>query len=295
MIINRIFCSGQTIDLATGETYTLKTDEVFINENIYKKKDLEITTQNIFADNNPEMVKVGIRKRDGIMNLPATFVKFNEWEHNGNVFASLSDCVENITNCIYFNVSVGDVVIKNISSAEIYDLEIGKYFVDSEQDYSLFTAGGIPVLDIFSKFGIITSNGFGIIVEEVGGGIKKYTITSNVSEPIEITSLGNYWVFNTVRKLKRVLVNTSRNYQSTDCGAILMINEDVTLTINPEILQEDFNCEIDIIGNHVLTNPTPLNGATTTPLATSTLGEDKMQTIYRMPNSDVFRIKGENS
>jgi len=100
MFKNKLTSSGQTITLAVGETYEVKADEVFINGYLYKKNDLEITTQNIHTDNDPEMVKIGIRKRDGITNLPADFVSFNEWEINGASVVSLSVLVETINNIL---------------------------------------------------------------------------------------------------------------------------------------------------------------------------------------------------
>jgi hypothetical protein len=41
--MNTLFTSAQVITIAVGETYTLKADEVMINNSIYRKVDLEIT------------------------------------------------------------------------------------------------------------------------------------------------------------------------------------------------------------------------------------------------------------
>lgn len=100
MTKSKLFSSGQSIALATGENYTLKDDEVWINHHIYKRCDLEITLKNMHEANNPEFVGVGIRKRDGVLGLPADFWRFDQWEVDGTQQTSLADCVNNITTAI---------------------------------------------------------------------------------------------------------------------------------------------------------------------------------------------------
>ncbi len=44
--MNALFSSGQVVTIATAETYTVKSDEVFLNDQLYKKVDLEIIMYN---------------------------------------------------------------------------------------------------------------------------------------------------------------------------------------------------------------------------------------------------------
>lgn len=95
--MNILLTTGQVVTIAVGETYTLKIDEVMINEVIYRKTDLEISLQG----NDPlalsEKVKIGVNKRDGVKNLPAIQRKTTEWTIDGVVQTVLATCIEAIS------------------------------------------------------------------------------------------------------------------------------------------------------------------------------------------------------
>ena len=107
MIKNILLSSGQTVTLATGQTYDLKDNEVMINGNLYRKSDLEISVNGNSANSNINAVFLGIRKRDGRRNLPADLVLYNEWSIDGVQQASLADALENIQTAIYYDPSNG--------------------------------------------------------------------------------------------------------------------------------------------------------------------------------------------
>jgi hypothetical protein len=100
MIKNKIYSSGQVIVIAVGETYTLKSDEVMINNSIYKKVDLEITLQQNYETSDSKTVGVAIKKRTGRINLPTVAIKYQEWEVDGVAQISLGGCVENIATVL---------------------------------------------------------------------------------------------------------------------------------------------------------------------------------------------------
>ena len=77
--MNTLLTSGQIITIAVGEVYTLKTDEVMINNTIYRKADIEISLQHNDTLAEATDVNIGIRKRDGVRNLPAENEPFNKW------------------------------------------------------------------------------------------------------------------------------------------------------------------------------------------------------------------------
>jgi len=79
MKVNELLTSGQVVDIATGETYTLRTDEVMINAVIYRKADIEIFLKNNYAGATDTDVGIGIQKRDGIRNLPADGFIYTSW------------------------------------------------------------------------------------------------------------------------------------------------------------------------------------------------------------------------
>ena len=107
MIKNKLFSSGELVTLATGQTYTVKDNEVFLNDSLYRKSDLEISLNGIGATSDQNNCNVGIRKRDGNKNLPAFLSDFNEWEIDGVAQTALEDCIENINTAIYYDPSSG--------------------------------------------------------------------------------------------------------------------------------------------------------------------------------------------
>lgn len=98
--MNTLFSSGQVITVATGQNYTLKDNEVMANGALCRKVDLEITTSNNSANSNQDTVKVGIRRRDGLKNLPSNLESYDKWEIDGVQQTSLAQLVENLNTAI---------------------------------------------------------------------------------------------------------------------------------------------------------------------------------------------------
>ena len=98
--MNTLFSTAQVVTIATAETYTVKSDEVFINDQIYKKIDLEIIMYNNDDNISQEEVRVGIQLRDGAKTLPANLVHYAKWEIDTVIQTSLSTLVENINTAI---------------------------------------------------------------------------------------------------------------------------------------------------------------------------------------------------
>lgn len=101
MVKNTLYNSGQVIDIAIGETYTLKSDEVMVNSVIYKKQDLIASVVNNSILSSVTTVLLGVRKRDGVKNLPVVSVKFNEWAIDDVTQTSVGDCFENIVAALF--------------------------------------------------------------------------------------------------------------------------------------------------------------------------------------------------
>jgi len=100
MIKNTIYSSGQVRPIASAEDYTLKGDEVMINGTIYRKSDLIVAIQSINPLATPDTVLLGVKKRDGVRNLPAVTVKFIEWSVDGITQTALGECLTNINAAI---------------------------------------------------------------------------------------------------------------------------------------------------------------------------------------------------
>ncbi len=103
-MIKKLFSSGQVVTLATGQTYTLKSDEVMINTQIFKKADLEIAFHGNFATATAVNVKVGIKKRDGVREGVADYATFGNWEIDTVAQTTLALCIENITTALFINL-----------------------------------------------------------------------------------------------------------------------------------------------------------------------------------------------
>lgn len=100
-MINNLLSSGETLQVSISDTYIIKDNEVFINNHLYKKHDLEIYMFNNHELNEAEFVNVGIRLRDGLKTTPANARPFNDWIINGNNQTSLSQLVESINTYLY--------------------------------------------------------------------------------------------------------------------------------------------------------------------------------------------------
>lgn len=98
--MNYLISSGNTVTLAVGQTYTVKDNEVYINEQLYRKSDLEIVMSDNYETAESTDVKVGIRLRDGIKNLPASMVNYANWTIDTVVQTALGTLVENINTII---------------------------------------------------------------------------------------------------------------------------------------------------------------------------------------------------
>ena len=98
--MNTLFSSGQTITFAIGQDYTLKDNEVMINNNLYRKIDIETILAENDANSDQSDVLIGIRKRDGSKNLPADLAIYSDWTIDGVQQVSLSTCVNNINTAI---------------------------------------------------------------------------------------------------------------------------------------------------------------------------------------------------
>ena len=83
--------------------------------------------------------------------------------------------------------------------------------------------------------------------------------------------------------------NTTYNYNLHN-RRTLIIQNDVTLTM-PQAMQDGFECTILVDGNFTVTNAVEA-GLTMSPLATSALGENKMQYVVKVANR--ILIYGEN-
>jgi len=129
MIKNTLYSSGQTVTLADGQTYTLKTDEVFINGHIFKKQDCEIALSNNSETQEPDKVLVGIQLRGNRKEHPAYHCSFNEWLINNEQPESLSDLVEKITDNLRFFTGV--VIVDDISEISNTDT---LYYFDGDDD-----------------------------------------------------------------------------------------------------------------------------------------------------------------
>ena len=96
---NTLYSSGQTVNLSATDTYTLKDNEVMINDVIVRKADIEIElgqTGNITQD----QVKVGIRLRKSRKTISAFLTEYFNWYIDGTQQTSLADCVNNINTAI---------------------------------------------------------------------------------------------------------------------------------------------------------------------------------------------------
>ena len=97
---NKIYSSAQVVTLATAQTYTLKADEVFINDSIYKKTDIALEVSNNGELTEPLNVGVGIKKRDGVRNIPADLSNYSEWTIDDVVQTTLTDCLSGLNVAI---------------------------------------------------------------------------------------------------------------------------------------------------------------------------------------------------
>lgn len=118
---NTLYSSSQVIQVASGENYTLKDDEVCINNFIYKKVDIEIITDDLLTNSLPNKVKIGITKRDGSRNIPATPIPFNKWQIDGVYQTTLENCINNITAFIKPVIAINTAVsLQNVLDTDGY-------------------------------------------------------------------------------------------------------------------------------------------------------------------------------
>ena len=96
---NELYSSGQTINISATDTYTLKDNEVMINDVIVRKADIEIKLGQT-GDITQDKVKVGIRLRKARKTISAHFTEYYNWYIDGTQQTSLADCVNNINTAI---------------------------------------------------------------------------------------------------------------------------------------------------------------------------------------------------
>lgn len=94
--MNTLITSGNNIQLSQTKTYTLLEDEVFINNTIHKKANIEISIINHRPDADQLDVNVGIKYRGDFQGVPAYFENYKRWTINGETPDSLADLVETI-------------------------------------------------------------------------------------------------------------------------------------------------------------------------------------------------------
>lgn len=222
MIKNKIFSSGTVIPLAIGESYTLKDNEVFINNVIYRKEDLEITFKNSHIQNDSNFVRVGIRKRDGVNGLPANFSEFNEWEIDGTVSASLSDCLENIQTIIYIDLSGSGGSVGGGTSFTPTDLptDYGVTLGDvaTSNDYNdLDNLPTIPSTLVTSVNNVVSDNSGNI-------NLRNFDLTQWSTDLVAPLSL----LDGTALNIFEILSNTDKTTVSATNTGTLDITEDAT-------------------------------------------------------------------
>ena len=140
MIKNSIYSSIITVTVAVGETYTLKADEVMINNSIYRKSDIELAIQNKGGTSIDEVVLMGVKKRGGVKNLPAISVNYLEWLVDDVAQSSLGECVEKISTAIgSFSQEVIDFIERVGSDGGV--IESPECVKNTTADFSFYPVG----------------------------------------------------------------------------------------------------------------------------------------------------------
>jgi hypothetical protein len=130
---------------------------------------------------------------------------------------------------------------------------------------------------------------FALKVDKLSGK----TLTSNDFTDELLDKLNDIVAYNVV------IVDASRSYLPSDNGAVLLVNADVTLTLQQSLpdgseLPLKFRCDVYMYGNYTLTNATA-GDLVTFPKSSSELKEGKMQHVMRNPhNTNEFLILGGN-
>ncbi len=205
MIKNTLFSTGQVVTLATGQTYTLKSDEVMLNEQIYKKLDLEIAINQNSSGATPSGVGVGIYKRDGVKNLPAGFSEFGEWEIDTVTQTTLALCVENIQSALFVTASA-HVNIKLVENATVtgtytIDWDEGGLWILTLTGATVFSESNLPAsgdtgqisLYIDGDFAVTWPTGWTAVDSTVLGAFDG-TASKENQVVVEYKKTSNYWV-----------------------------------------------------------------------------------------------------
>lgn len=114
---NTLFNSGQSMTLLNGNSYTLLAGEVGINGVVYNQADLE----SVIKDEDPKTtakntayfsagvalsrsltnkVRIGIKKLEGIEDMPAEFSKYDDWIIDNVRQTTLNTCIVNVGNAV---------------------------------------------------------------------------------------------------------------------------------------------------------------------------------------------------
>lgn len=234
MVKNKIFSSGQVITVAQGQDYTLKDDEVYINNHTYKKRDLEIKLDTPTADLTQDNVRIGVRLRDGMKTLPADFALYKEWEVDGVVMTSLAQAIELITTCIYFANSFDTSGIENAINDTIRkDIELVPASVANPDgtrrliavEYSVASDGTRTLVGITEIDGTAISDGAVPLFPASGGKTKTEIIICSAEEEVAV---GDVTFFGASDQLE---AQTPSNIQEGDTLKVVQGNKIGYVTI----------------------------------------------------------------
>lgn len=133
---NILYTSGQSISISDSETYTLKDNEVYVNNMIHKKEDLAVSFMGLCDNMDSEKVKVGIRIRLGNLTEPASPLTYSDWEIDGVEQTSLIGLVSSLKDALYFQNSTGSIST-SISNIETVINALSKIKANNQKIYNL--------------------------------------------------------------------------------------------------------------------------------------------------------------
>lgn len=152
---NILYTSGQQIELSTGDIYILKENEVFINNQIFKKEDIEVSFIGLCDNMDALNVKVGVRIRLGTLTQPANHLNYKNWSINNVEPSSLSDLVEDLKDALYYtndssaiSVDINSIenILQNLNRVPSSSQQVFK--LDSVNSSINFATESISYIDI---------------------------------------------------------------------------------------------------------------------------------------------------
>lgn len=90
-----------------------------------------------------------------------------------------------------------------------------------------------------------------------------------------------------------ITVSTSRTFQDSDYGKIIMVDAAITLTIPSTGLRDGWYIDLDVLSTGTLTIADDAGGVVLDFPAGKILNADKMGTVYRKGTVNAYRGKGE--